>query len=281
MAISITAYSNCLAPVIAHIGLDHFFEQLMACLKKLLPIDNGVILYYPRQQPPRLNHNDLPPANRPTHIDLFLKSAYLLDPCYRAAQQGRYGYYRLDELAPEGFRNSEYYKNYFRHTGLVDECGYLFQLDGELLNISLARNEHHRRFGRHQQRLLQDIEPVVEALCRQHWLRTAPEQRREHHLHHSLATALDYFGTSILTERETQVIQLCLHGHSTKSIARKLSISPETVKLHRKHSYAKLDISSQAELFHLFIDALSSMTSTQQGDPLQGYLDKNSADVQR
>jgi len=68
------------------------------------------------------------------------------------------------------------------------------------------------------------------------------------------------------------VVQLFLHGHSTKSIAERLSISPETVKLHRKNSYAKLDVSSQAELFHLFIDSLASIRSYQGGDPLIGYL---------
>jgi DNA-binding NarL/FixJ family response regulator len=87
-----------------------------------------------------------------------------------------------------------------------------------------------------------------------------------------LDTALKYFGTAFLTDRETQVVQLFLHGHSTKSIAEKLCISPETVKLHRKNSYAKLDVSSQAELFYLFIDSLSSLKNYSGGDPLVGYI---------
>jgi DNA-binding CsgD family transcriptional regulator len=42
--------------------------------------------------------------------------------------------------------------------------------------------------------------------------------------------------------------------------------------LHRKNSYAKLDVSSQAELFYLFIDSLASLTNYEGGDPLVGYL---------
>ncbi|WP_461480861.1 helix-turn-helix transcriptional regulator, partial [Porticoccus sp.] len=205
-------------------------------------------------------------------IDLFLKGAYLLDPCYRAAQAGHEGFYRLDQLAPVGFRNSEYYKNYFRHTGLIDECGYLFHLNGDLLNISLGRDDHHQRFSQAQQQLLRDIAPLLQALYLGHWHRADHLPHQDDGLHRQLSAALAYFGTSVLTEREAQVIQLFLHGHSTKSIAQKLAISPETVKLHRKHSYAKLDISSQSELFYLFIDALSSMSPPCDGDPLVGYL---------
>ena len=87
-----------------------------------------------------------------------------------------------------------------------------------------------------------------------------------------LDSALKHFGTAYLTERESQVVHLFLHGHSTKSIAERLGISPETVKLHRKNSYAKLDVSSQAELFYLFIDSLASLTNYSGGDPLVGYL---------
>ncbi|MCY1250836.1 Bacterial regulatory protein, luxR family [compost metagenome] len=51
--------------------------------------------------------------------------------------------------------------------------------------------------------------------------------------------------------REAEVIRLMLKGHSTKSIARHLGNSPETVKVHRKRIYSKLKISSQGELFSL------------------------------
>lgn len=273
MTKSIDEFAAHLAAVIDNIGKADFETQLISTLKKLLPIDNAVILHYSRHRPPQLVYNDLPPANRPTHIELFIKGAYLLDPCYQAGQAGHHGFYRLGELSPSGFRNSEYFKNYFRHTGLVDECGYLLHLNGSLVNISLGRDEAHAKFSGRQRRLLKSIELLILSLYQQHWQRL-DHQDNGKELQLQLSNALAHFGCSILTEREAQIIQLFLHGHSTKSIARKLNISPETVKLHRKHSYAKLDVASQAELFYLFIDALSSMPSTSEGDPLAGYLSR-------
>ncbi|GIS02006.1 MAG: hypothetical protein CM15mP103_05570 [Gammaproteobacteria bacterium] len=62
-----------------------------------------------------------------------------------------------------------------------------------------------------------------------------------------------------------------LLGNSTRLVADKLGISAETVKLHRKHAYAKLDISSQAELFYLFVDALANQRGDSGADPLASY----------
>ena len=94
----------------------------------------------------------------------------------------------------------------------------------------------------------------------------------EQNLRVQLHTALEEFGSSLLSERQMQVINFLLHGYSTKMVAEKLGISIETVKLHRKHAYAKLEIGSQGELFHLFLDSLMSAKNYTAGDTLSAYL---------
>ena len=59
-----------------------------------------------------------------------------------------------------------------------------------------------------------------------------------------------------MTKRERQISQLLLRGHSSKSVARQLGIAPGTVMVHKRNLFAKLGITSQYELFSLFIDAL-------------------------
>jgi ATP/maltotriose-dependent transcriptional regulator MalT len=58
-------------------------------------------------------------------------------------------------------------------------------------------------------------------------------------------------GTHITT-REKDVLKLLLSGFSNKEIAGKLSLSAETIKVHRRNIYAKLNIKSQPELFARF-----------------------------
>ncbi len=53
-----------------------------------------------------------------------------------------------------------------------------------------------------------------------------------------------------LTPREREIIELVLHGDSNKQIARKLSISEQTVKNALSHAYESLGVQSRGELFH-------------------------------
>ena len=162
----------------------------------------------------------------------------------------------------------------FKYTEINDEVGYIVHLSPtDFINISLGRDNSTQRFNRTQISILHDINDVIEEICKQQWDSEVKDNtNHENQLPGQLDSALKYFGTAYLTDRESQVVQLFLHGHSTKSIAERLRISPETVKLHRKNSYAKLDVSSQAELFYLFIDSLASLASYSGGDPLVGYL---------
>ncbi|CAN0606365.1 unnamed protein product, partial [Ectocarpus sp. 12 AP-2014] len=168
-----------------------------------------------------------------------------------AADTRRFGLFRLGELAPEDFEESEYYRSWFSNCGFSDECGFVIDVGRDAhVNVALGRLGEGR-FSDAQVNILRDIRPAVEALCRQHWSSDSRSGSGEG-VRRQLHLALDDFGCSMLTEREAQVINMVLHGHSTKSVAERLGISVETVKLHRKHAYAKLEVSSQAELFYLF-----------------------------
>jgi DNA-binding CsgD family transcriptional regulator len=79
--------------------------------------------------------------------------------------------------------------------------------------------------------------------------------------------------TANLTEREGEIAGLLLRGHSAKSIARDLRISPGTVRNHMKRIYAKLGVSSQSELFAAFLDALAQSEGDGAGAPTPQVLD--------
>ena len=86
-----------------------------------------------------------------------------------------------------------------------------------------------------------------------------------------LDRAFRNFGRDHLSARECEVIQLILKGHSNKSIAQLLEISVDTVKVYNKRFHTKLDISSQAELFSLFLEAISLVPFDADIDPLTHY----------
>lgn len=275
MTSHLATFSLHFAAILPELGGERMPSLLVSMLKTLVPFDNAVIVHYQGGEKPQVHYNDMPPLQRESQIEGFVNGAFLLDPFYRAAiDTGIGGLYRLSNLAPEGFKKTEYYRSYFKFTKIKDEIGYIVHLDNkQFINISLGRLGLVQRFNRSQLAILEDITPIIESICNLQWsCKEKSSSNQVSQLPGQLDSALKCFGTAYLTDRETQVVQLFLHGHSTKSIAERLGISPETVKLHRKNSYAKLDVSSQAELFYLFIDSLASLTNYEGGDPLVGYL---------
>ncbi|MEH6608083.1 MAG: helix-turn-helix transcriptional regulator [Halioglobus sp.] len=270
---TLALFSQHLATLIPQVGDSAFPGLLIDALKALVPIDDATVLVYPAKAMPVIEYFEEPDKGRPSTLDRFVKGPFLLDPYYLAADRDqRFGVFRLRDLSPTGFKDSEYYKTWYRNCGYQDECGYVMPLDGGgFINIALGKTTPRTSFTKAQLAILEAVSPTVEALCQQHW-KAHQASMSSQNVRAQLNNALLAFGSSMLTDRETQVINLVLHGHSTKTLAEKLSISMETVKLHRKHAYAKLEVSSQAELFYLFLDSVMSAENYTGGDTLVAYM---------
>ncbi len=266
-------YSKHLARLLPAVDTATFPPLLIAMLRNLAPFDDATILLYPGSELPVVEYFETPDQSSESTLDVFVKGAFLLDPYYLAAtEHQQFGVFRLRDLAPSGFKDSQYYKTWYRSCGYQEEIGYLLPIGSEgFVNIALGKTAPRSRFSPRDKTIFEAILPVVETLCQLHWKHSASASSAGN-LRKQLNSALQAFGSSLLTEREAQVINLVLHGHSTKTLAEKLSISMETVKLHRKHAYAKLEVTSQAELFYLFLDSVMSATNYQGGDTLVSYL---------
>jgi len=272
-------FSSALAPVISAVHTDTFPVALGALLSSLVKADDVSLLRYREGHLPEVEYSSPPIEGQATTLDTYLTGPFLLDPFYRAAaMEQQYGVFHLRELAPAGFTDSEYYKTWYKSCGFKDECGLLIALDDGFVNIALgltaASKKATPKFYKAHLALLQDIFPVVSSLARTHWQTSPQHKNGSHLLREQLHSSLAAFGSSVLTRREQQVTELVLLGNSTRLIAEKLGISTETVKLHRKHAYAKLDVSSQAELFLLFMEALAYSPDSGGIDPLIAYHSK-------
>ena len=206
-----------------------------------------------------------PRKSGPTH---YQEGPYLLDPFYQVyADRMEAGLYRMREIAPDRFYHSEYYRSYYRRTGLAEEIGFLVSLPHDMkLVISLMRAGTSAPFSDRDMNKLRRMEPIVHATAARHWRNLGHLQPREAKrttagpgLNLQVTSAFENFGEGVLTRREREVVRMVLRGHSSNSIGRQFYITTGTVKIHRKNIYAKLGISSQSELFSRFISYLSDI----------------------
>lgn len=279
---TLTQTSHVFSKLITRIGQDDFYEQLQQSLFALMPVDEFIAIEfkpepcilkidsgYNREGMGRLNSNSFDSDGKK-----YVDAAYLLDPYYRAFRDSQFtGFAHLNQLAPVGFKDSEYYHNYYSKIGISEECGFVFNTgENTCFHVALSRRQDKSPFSRSGIELLRATSDIFEALVIQHHKILTPENEQETNLNRQLEQALFGFGSSILTPRELDIVHMLLKGHSTQSTAEKLGISKETVKIHRRNSYQKLDISSQSELFNLFISALIEIDVFRGGDPLDGFL---------
>ena len=251
--------------------------ELLRGLERLINGSSGIITIYPLGGAPLTTHHRLlANEDRELQIDKYASGAYLLDPFYRQAfdHQGA-GVFTINDVAPAGFQESEYYHLFYQQLGFSDEICSLFQLEpqlepdfeqGGIVSISLVRHSNEAPFTKDDIKQLEIVYPLLRVIVCQ-WLSNkvnSPGQNLEWQLDNALAN----FGTSILTPRECKILHLILHGCSIKLIAQKLDNSLETIKHHRKNIYSKLDVGSQAELFYLFITSLKVMPENSSVDPL-------------
>ncbi len=260
------------------IGRAGFPRALRDAINALAPIDSFIVLAYHARRTPAILHDELRPEERDVFFENYLSGAYLLSPFYQACMSGTEPRFHLiSEIVPDGFYKSEFCKVYYAPAGIVDEGGYtLPHGSGGALMVSIGRVRIDNAFAQEEAVVLRDFLPVRAAAVRRHWPPGTPPSHLEDiaqpTIREHLQTAFESFGTSLLTGRERDVALLMLRGHSSKSAARLLDISPDTERVHRRNIYEKLAISSQAELCSLFFEALAEEPGSEPADPLASLL---------
>ncbi|TBU95587.1 helix-turn-helix transcriptional regulator [Phytopseudomonas dryadis] len=250
------AWHQSVGKLIEALDRPGFWTALVRILEQYVAFDSWVVLIFSDTRPQVLAECPGLDGGPDTLFLDYLKGLYQLDPFYIDSRERAVGgLLHLADVAPERFERTDYYQRYFRLNVVVDEVQFNVPLQaGHTLCLSLGARH---LFSPESLALLGLIQPWVSGLMRQRLafeqdlLRGTAPGPAQPQTPGSAGHRLE----NTLTARELDVARLMLSGCSGKEIARKLAISTETVKVHRKHIYGKLGINSQSELFALFLQA--------------------------
>jgi DNA-binding CsgD family transcriptional regulator len=245
--------NDSIAALVLAIGRPAFPERLVAAAGATVPHDAAALMILHSVAPPAVLVDRLKPAERSYLYGDYLSGVYTLSPFYRAAQNLKVPRVdRIMDIAPKGFTQSEYYRRYFALIGVDDMMGMLIPAsDGEIVFMSFSRSSGSPRFTAAEARSLAAPTGLFSAAVTRHTEIAGPLASR--HSAAAAAPAAHKTQPSGLTQREAQVVNLMLEGHSSRAIGEVLKISGETVRVHRRNIYEKLGVSSQAELFRWFL----------------------------
>lgn len=253
--------------LLAGLETERFLPALDHLLQGISGFDQSCVFLYPAGALPVLFHDNMQDIPEPGAMHRYINGTYLLDPVYTACAHGRAaGLYRMAELAPDAFFEGEYFNSPDVHPcislasgTLCEEIVFLSPLPGgSYAAYSLMRCNGSPAFSAEELAALHLCQPTLEALFQRHYAKLSQLQsgRVARSSAEHLSQAFAGFASERLTAREQAIVSLILRGHSSLSISLHLEIAEGTVKNHRKHLYSKLGISSQSELFHLFVNHL-------------------------
>lgn len=246
-----------LARTIRSAGTSAFVPDLLDFMRSAAPFQGAFVSRLNLDRPPEHVFDNVHKDRRSIVVDRWLDRAWLLDPfVVRFIGERHKPIMVLDEVAPDRFTSSDYFRIYYKSLKLRDELSVFVTLPDGTLFFSLGPTEGKPRFTRRDVRRLSECHPVIAALCEQHFYRSPRSGQKNHESGTNLENVIEQV-CSGLTRREIEVVQNLLRGHSSQSIGLLLDISPATVKVHRKNIYRKLGISSQSALFSIFLQSVA------------------------
>lgn len=249
-----------LTQVIQQIHTPSFSSALASWLRQQLAFDCVVILGFNQSMRPVYLYDDLS-EQRALLFTQYLTGSYQQDPFYCSLEKGLSGgVYTLAELAAKEAYPHEYLTQFYAQTGWQHELDVVVEIaPTRKLVLFIGMTSHVDEFSaRKQLNVVRSLYPTLAALCQKHWqhdpmLLAEPSGAGAELKRHMLA-AMQSFLEDRLTNREAEIARYILQGVETRQIATLTGITEGTVKNHRKHIYAKLNIDSQSGLFNLFLN---------------------------
>jgi len=270
--LDLAAWAGAIAEIVEYIDDDSLPQRLLDAIRALVPFELASSVVYSGRGKPTQVCDTFVDLRAKQGLANYVNSTYVLNPTYSAYLRGlKGGVYRIRELAPDAYFESQHHKSFKVTLSESEEIGYVthdwprgmeeavvaIELpDGDLGEISLLQPVRLGGFSDRDLELLRAIEPMIGSVYRRYWFRVRPV-RIGAWADTAIDEAFARFGGDALSPREREVAQLLLRGHSTLSVSSHLGICATTVKTHRKNLYGKLGIATQFELFSLFIDSLS------------------------
>lgn len=248
---------SALARAIAAAGTEDHIPRLIDFAASLAAHDYiTVVRYSAIERPAFIAHRNYSDAMVRRYLDVY----YPHDPFHAHWRERRKpGVVALGQWRDAAFKRGKYIAEFLKQSTISDELGVLLdEGGGRCLGIFLDRRR--ARFTKGEIARLSTAFPVLAALHARHIgmhgpqvkvIALVPGEPTATGKRPRLAASL----WPQLTQRECQLVDLILAGHPSAGIARRLAISPGTVKNHRRRIYDKLDITTERELFLQYIDS--------------------------
>ncbi|WND03595.1 LuxR C-terminal-related transcriptional regulator [Temperatibacter marinus] len=256
-------YVCSIADVVRSMGGEAFEKCLMNFLSEVVPVDHCVVFTYSdRGNAGHLfTHSRMPDREAEELARDYVDKFYKDDPNFKEIQNSDSDeYIELDKKVISVDYDPAYQNHFFDRRGLIDKAASVGKVEDGRVYCNFYRMVDSVKYSNVEWSVLKDLMPLATALIAVHYDiarangNAFPDNGSENIVRKSIVhnvISKDSPPFDSLTMRERQVCERILLGYTTIGIGFDLGIAPTSVATYRKRSYAKLNISSQNELFNM------------------------------
>ena len=246
---------NGIAHALAHAGTPAYLTALLDLIGGLVAHDRVTVTRYVADARPEfVTHRNF----SDDLVRRYLEVYYPFDPFHvHWSRTESTGIVPLSRFSSRELKQGRYIAEFLAQSVIRDEVGVLLD-DGPKTTLGVFLERAAKPFTTHDVARLEDAFPALAGLHALH------RRLARHKPARSLGPSKPRKAPTLslpdlwpsLSPRELAVVAQILAGHASRDIAKRLGISPGTVRNHRLSIYAKLDITSEREVFLSYLDAI-------------------------
>lgn len=231
------------ADCIDKIGSSEFYPYFFQLIKKIAQIDQYMVFEFSPSgdyATCRLAYNLEKPDLGLELASLYLEGAYLDDPMLTELKKSALCAAETQHCRLlEKRRLPPVYRKRFFNVPNFDSKFSLLVVDGQSQHIFYINfySKKNNAFAKGQFELLEHLSPLVGSLLLKHFR----DERKQRGVIKSLLV-------SGLSQREAQICNMILKGHTAKSMGDELELSESTIITYKKRAFNKLNITRKSDL---------------------------------
>lgn len=249
-----------LAACIETAGSPDYLIALVDLIGGLVAHDRVTVTrYIVGKRPEFLTHRNFSDDLASRYLEVY----YPFDPFHTHwSRTEATGVVPLSRFSDRELKQGRYIAEFLAQSVIRDEVGILLD-DGPRETLGVFLERATKPFSTRDIARLEGAFPALEALHALHRKLAGPPRRQTQQRRLGQTTGSHMLPRTAglwpeLTARETEVVTLVLAGHASRDIAKRLGISPGTVRNHRLSIYTKLDITTEREVFLTYLDRIAA-----------------------
>lgn len=246
-----------LEDVIRAVGTDRFGSTAFAFLRDKLAIRHLTIARFAEYRPLEFFAVECAGSEEIFYpaVDYYMREFYTGDPLRPHYHGSAKSEHLVFSVNADQVRDRQVREGLYSSLGIAGKLSLVIRRHQDALTLSVHRSQNVGCFNSRDVDVMRSLSGVLAATVERHVSILEPSVLNNvAELSNLLA---EISSTSRLSKQEVAVCARVITGHTTESIALNLGISMHSIATYRRRAYAKLNISSQNELFLLVLGLCS------------------------